>query len=139
MFKSEKGITLVELLAALALMSVIIALISSVHLFGQKQYRDQTAEISNYNEVRTVIALITSELRSTSADLIKVEDNTLKIDEDLYSLSSTHLNKNGQTISSQISEFSIKKTGTEVDISVTSTEDNNGNTQSITTTIYLRE
>lgn len=42
---NQRGITLVELLAVLAILSVIILLIGSAHLFGQKQLIYQTDEL----------------------------------------------------------------------------------------------
>ena len=36
--RNESGMTLVELLASIALLSVVLSLVGAVNLFGQRQY-----------------------------------------------------------------------------------------------------
>lgn len=78
--KSEAGITLVELLAVLALLSIIIALVGSAHMFGQKQYRKQSAIASQSNELTIGLATMTRELRNLKADQVEVKDGAILID-----------------------------------------------------------
>lgn len=79
-FKSEAGITLVELLAVLALLSIIIALVGSAHMFGQKQYRKQAAIASQSNELTIGLATMTRELRNLKANQVEVKDGAILID-----------------------------------------------------------
>ena len=78
--KSEAGITLVELLAVLALLSIIIALVGSAHMFGQKQYRKQAAIASQSNELTIGLATMTRELRNLKANQVEVKDGAILID-----------------------------------------------------------
>ena len=79
-FKSEAGITLVELLAVLALLSIIIALVGSAHMFGQKQYRKQAAIASQSNELTIALATMTRELRNLKANQVEVKEGAILID-----------------------------------------------------------
>ena len=79
-FKSEAGITLVELLAVLALLSIIIALVGSAHMFGQKQYRKQAAIASQSNELTIGLATMTRELRNLKANQVEVKEGAILID-----------------------------------------------------------
>lgn len=61
--KSESGITLVELLAVLALLSVVIVLAGSVHMFGQRQFRTQTNSASQNNDYSYAMTVMSTDLR----------------------------------------------------------------------------
>ncbi|WP_112181503.1 MULTISPECIES: PilW family protein [Paraliobacillus] len=141
MFKNEKGMTLIELLAALALMSIIIALIGSAHIFGQKQYRNQTEEINYQEQVRYVMATITKEIRSTEADLVSVtsDTNEITIGTNSYELEQPNFYENSTVISDQISSFNIDKEDGKIEISISSLPNRNGKIETLSTVIYLRE
>ncbi|MDL4841680.1 PilW family protein [Aquibacillus rhizosphaerae] len=146
MIKDEKGITLVELLGALALMSVVILLISSVHIFGQKQYVNQSQDIENQSNVRLAIASITKDIRTTDPALITSPDNsTLIIDEKTYTLTNNKITVNGNEMVSNIAVFNVNKSSNDesnnpyVDMKIESISDPHGNTASLSTVIYLRE
>lgn len=90
--KNEKGITLIELLAALALVSMVILLASSVQLFGQKQVNNQTNEIQNQSNVRLALNIVTKEIRKASN--VSVTNNVLTINNtDIYKLENNILKK----------------------------------------------
>jgi prepilin-type N-terminal cleavage/methylation domain-containing protein len=88
MFKSNKGVTLIELLAALSLLSIIIVLASSLQIFSQKQTKNQTTEIQNQSNLRLAINVITKEIRS--ADSVKVPNNNQL---EIYKMSSKYVYK----------------------------------------------
>jgi len=71
---------LVELLAVLALLSIIIALVGSAHMFGQKQYRKQAAIASQSNELTIGLATMTRELRNLKANQVEVKEGAILID-----------------------------------------------------------
>lgn len=77
--KDETGITLVELLAVLVLMSLVIALGGAVHMFGQKQFRAQTESASQNNDYSYAMTVMSSDLRkvplSEVASRITLNDN----------------------------------------------------------------
>lgn len=74
-FKDEAGITLVELLAALAIMSVVFLLASSLHIFGEKQFRSQTKSASQVNDLNYAMSEMSRDLRNYAPGQISVSDN----------------------------------------------------------------
>jgi len=131
MFKNEKGVTLIELLAVLALLSVILLLVNSVHLFGQKQMNLQTKEVQNQSDVRLAINLITKEIRKANLVEVPTTNDQLTINgKDVYKLEGTTLKKNSEDIASNINKFILKKNGNQIKLTI-------GNLPE--TTIYLRE
>ncbi|MFC4386281.1 PilW family protein [Gracilibacillus marinus] len=141
MYKNEKGITLVELLAVLAIMSVVIALISSVHLFGQRQYIDQSETIEHQSEVRVAVSQITKDIRKVNSDAVNIGTNQFVIGDNAYTLEATKIKRNDTIISEEISDFSMSfdEDKGRIDLTITSLADNKGNQHSISTSIYLRE
>lgn len=139
-FKNEKGMTLIELLAALALMSIIIALIGSAHIFGQKQYRNQTEEINYQEQVRYVMATITKEIRSTEADQVSViSDNEITIGANNYELVQPNFYENSTVLSDHISNFILDEEDGKIEISISSLPNRNGKIETLSTVIYLRK
>lgn len=139
MWKEQKGITLVELLAVLSLMSVIIMLVGSSMMFGQKQYKAQTEMIEHQDQVRYVMATITKEVRSHNSSQVSVTNGVLNIGSDSYEFSSPHVLKNGSPISDQIGVFEVKKNDLELDITIASTADGGNEQQRLSTILYLRK
>ncbi|MGB9342558.1 MAG: hypothetical protein WCB13_04100, partial [Trichococcus sp.] len=57
--------TLIELLASIALLSVVLSLVGAVHLFGQKQYLTQSYSARQSNDFAYTLSVISREVRST--------------------------------------------------------------------------
>ncbi|MEQ6375640.1 prepilin-type N-terminal cleavage/methylation domain-containing protein [Bacillaceae bacterium S4-13-58] len=128
---SEKGVTLVELLAAISILSIVMLLASSVHLLAQKQMNSQSNAIQIQSDERMAMNLITKEIRK--AQTIEVKNpNELTINgADIYRLEGTTLKKNNVDFISNIKVFTVSKIGnTQVNLKI-------GNLPE--TTIYLRE
>ncbi|MEH7276290.1 PilW family protein [Neobacillus vireti] len=131
MFKCEKGVTLVELLAALALISIIVLLASSIHLFGQKQMTVQSKEIQNQSDERLAMNIITKEIRKAQSVEVVAATNQLIINStDVYTLVGTIIKKNGTTFLSNISKFEARLANKQLKLSI-------GNLPE--TIIYIRE
>jgi type II secretory pathway pseudopilin PulG len=62
--KCNRGITLVELLSALALVSLILIMAGSIHFFAQNQSNKQSEEIANQTNARLAMKTVTKEIRS---------------------------------------------------------------------------
>lgn len=125
----EKGITLVEVLASLSILSIILILASSVHLFGLKQVSTQTKQIQNQSDDRLAIKLITKEIRKAS----KVEvttPNVLTIDGVNYQLKGTNLQKGSEIFIPNINKFLVAKYGVQIKLTIDNLPE---------TIIYLRE
>jgi competence protein ComGF len=137
--KSEKGITLVEVLAGLALLSIILLLSSSLHLFAQKQMNDQQKAYQSETNVSLAMDIITKEIRSansSSATNNVLTVNTSNNTANVYKLNGTDLTKNNQTIIPDIKQFDITSTADHYSITITS---NDQTPISLTTTIYFRK
>ncbi|MRH42962.1 hypothetical protein GH741_09720 [Aquibacillus halophilus] len=147
LINNEKGITLVELVATLAIMSMVIVLIGSVHIFGQKQFSSQTEQIKNQSNVRVAINTITKEIRSVGKTEVTVNENVLTVgtgeNSINYQLVNSEIRKNGKPIITGIEGFSVKsgsdENTNEINITITSSPDQQGNTSTLTTVIYMRE
>ena len=74
--------TLVELLASIALLSVVLSLVGAVHLFGQKQYLTQSYSARQSNDFAYTLSVISREVRKTPfADItVSASGDTLLID-----------------------------------------------------------
>ncbi|WP_453994653.1 prepilin-type N-terminal cleavage/methylation domain-containing protein [Bacillus nitroreducens] len=138
MTRNNKGITLIELLAVLALLSMVLLLATSVHLFGQKQMSNQTSQIENQANVRLAINILTKEIRK--ANRTEVSNNVLTINNtDTYTLEKNEITKNGVAIISSIKDLKISKDGNKIKIDVTSIPDKNNQEVGLSTEIFIRE
>jgi prepilin-type N-terminal cleavage/methylation domain-containing protein len=144
MFKSNKGVTLIELLAALSLLSIIIILASSIQMFGQKQSKVESTDIQNQSNVRLAMSILTKEIRS--ADSVGVPSNnqltiTKSTSTDIYKFENNALKKNDTPLITDLQScsFTANPNNTSIDsitITITST---NVPATTLTTTIYLRK
>lgn len=76
--KNENGFTLVELLASLAILSMIISLIGSVTMFGIKQYDTQTTAASQSNDYTYALTVLSKEVRS--AEKVEISEGSISVD-----------------------------------------------------------
>ncbi|WP_026475849.1 PilW family protein [Alkaliphilus transvaalensis] len=136
MIKNNKGITLVELIVALAISSIIIGLIFSTLVFGSRSFNVQADQIDNLSSVRNAMDLITREIRK--AESVDINNNVLTLDEYVYKLENNSITKNGQVIISNIEKFEIVRSNNRIDIEISSPERSIGSKTQITSTIYLR-
>jgi len=109
-FKQDQGMTLVELLAALTILMVVILLAGSVHIFGQKQFINQTESASQANDMSYALSVMSRDLRKEAFDDITVEGNTIKILEvPVFKKENQRLLKNGNTLSVSINDMTVTK------------------------------
>ncbi|NLC25275.1 MAG: prepilin-type N-terminal cleavage/methylation domain-containing protein [Fastidiosipila sp.] len=144
LLKSEAGVTLVELLAAIAILGIVIALAGSVHIFGQRQFRSQTESANQANDLSHALTVMSTDLRRYPADEVKVEDNKISlVDEDdpIYYLENDKLMNQSSVMIDYVSSFTAKKTadrkGIHIKISVNSNEPG-VEAKDYQTTIYFR-
>ena len=144
MMKNNKGVTLVELVIAMALISIVLALGYSLYYFGFNSVTDQLDMIDNQTNVRLAVKYITQELRRAQHVMIE-NGNVLRIrpmhtsSYNEFKLSVNSLLKDNTTLATGLGEFGITKVDRLITISITSTEDVNGNNFNIRTQVYLRE
>lgn len=142
---NQRGITLVELLGVLAILSVIVLLIGSAHLFGQKQFIYQTDELDKQGDVRLVVSQLTTDFRSvTASDYgIDADTGTYRVGTQSYVYSSPTIYRNGEKLSDHIEEFTltpIEEGGqlVGIDIKVEGQASDQAGKTAVETTIYFR-
>lgn len=124
---NEKGLTLVEILAVIIIGSIILLLISNVHLFGQKQYKSQSEKTMHLYDVSYAAKVITKEIRKadekgianvgSKSDYIKL---TSVIEYKYNSANKSIENKDGTILVKDIKEFVISRSGSQVDLEIIS-------------------
>lgn len=140
--KNEMGFTLVELLASLAILSLIIGLIGSVTIFGIKQYDQQVVDAEQSNDYAYALSALSKEVRS--AEKVEVLEGTISADGVVFVQEGSQLIK--KTIEGQeILADNVKSGGFTViqneDKTISITLENAGTHKKQTmyqTTIYLR-
>ncbi|MCM3725302.1 prepilin-type N-terminal cleavage/methylation domain-containing protein [Neobacillus cucumis] len=144
---NEKGVTLIELLAALSLLSIILLLASSVHLLGLKQSSSQTSEIQNQSNVRLAMNSITREIRKASTvSFINIDDTDSSNDQlkingvDIYKLENKNITKNADPLIANIQTFTLKKVKDDMySITIANIPSNNLPQITLSSTVYLRK
>ncbi|MFD2657491.1 PilW family protein [Gracilibacillus thailandensis] len=139
MFNNQRGVTLVELLTTITLLSIVLALIGSIHLFSQKQFIHQSEQVNQQSEIRNAITEISRQIRTTPSDQISVSENTLKIDDIEYRLEGNQLLKNRSVLAENIARFSISLDGSKLKINIESEQTILKDITALETTLTLRE
>lgn len=140
MKNNERGITLVELLAALSILSVVILLAGSIHLFGQRQFITQTDSANQANDFSYAMTVMTTELRKQKPENVEVTPGIIKINnEDSFYQEGNKLKGLGTNIAESVSRFNpvMLEDKTGVEISIESTNQMAAN-KKYQTTIYFR-
>ncbi len=145
MFKDERGITLVELLAVLAILSIILLLVGSAHIFGQRQYFEQSETIDHQGDVRLIMSQLTTDVRKVTVNEgASTSDNsgvfTLTLGANVYTHEGTTLKRNGVILSENISTFEWSSTTNETanKIKIESVLDDKDKRASLETVLYFR-
>lgn len=125
--KNDKGLTLIEILAVIIIGSIIMLLISNVHLFSQKQYKSQSEKSRYLYDVTYAAKVITKQIReadergieniNSNSSHIKLNNN---IEYKYNSENETIENKNGTIFVREIAEFIALRSGNQVEIKITS-------------------
>ncbi|MEH7093895.1 prepilin-type N-terminal cleavage/methylation domain-containing protein [Neobacillus vireti] len=144
---NENGVTLIELLAALSLLSIILLLAGSVHLLGIKQSSSQTAEINNQSNVRLAMNIITREIRKASTvSFVNIDDSDITNDQlkingvDVYKLADKNIMKNADPLINNIQIFNLKKVKDDMyTITIANIPSNNLPQTTLSSTIYIRK
>ena len=143
---NEKGVTLIELLAALSLLSVILLLATSIHMLGLKQSSSQITNIQNQSNIRLAMNIITREIRKASTvsfvnidDAVNTNDQLIINGVDVYKLENKSITKNANTLISNIQTFTLKKVKDGMyTITIANIPSNNSPLTTISSTIYIR-
>lgn len=119
--RNEKGLTLVELLAAFVIGAMILSLVMGVHIMIQKQYTKQKADIGYFLDVTTAAKAITKDIRMAETVDIPPSGNQINLEwEDTpgstvnrsYALAGNVVNRDGGGYISEIDAFTFVETET---------------------------
>lgn len=104
LLNDEAGITLVELLAAISILSIVILLAGSIHIFGQRQFIEQTKSASHANDLSYAMTVMTTDLRKKESGKIKVENgNEIHIDgSQVFYIVNNQLFKEGEILANNV-------------------------------------
>lgn len=144
--RKESGMTLVELLASIALLSVVLSLVGAVHLFGQKQYLTQSYSARQSNDFAYTLSVISREVRKTPfADITISEsesgDAILIKGAEAFSKKGEQLVKNtNQVLADGVADFTVELNATEKSVAIVleSMAKYNNQSKGYQTKIYLR-
>ncbi|SFQ47932.1 prepilin-type N-terminal cleavage/methylation domain-containing protein [Psychrobacillus psychrotolerans] len=107
-WNTEKGITLVELVAALALASIVMLLVYSVLMTGTKQYKNQLEKNNQLTDISYVLKVITRDIRKTENPQL-ISNSEINLNGNNYSKSGDNITRNGVVIASSVERFDIKE------------------------------
>ncbi|GEM00601.1 hypothetical protein SAMN05421839_101146 [Halolactibacillus halophilus] len=143
MFKDERGITLVELLAVLAILFIILLLVGSTHIFGQRQYFEQTETIDHQGDVRLIMSQLTTDVRKVTVNEGATTSDsggvfTLTLGANTYTHQGTTIKRNGVILSEHISTFEWLTNEAANEIKIVSVPDDKGKQTSLQTMLYFR-
>ncbi|HOB20678.1 MAG TPA: competence type IV pilus minor pilin ComGF [Candidatus Atribacteria bacterium] len=149
--KHKKGMTLVELVVGLAVLSLATALLYMIYATGLKQFNSESATIDNQYNIRQAMSYIGREIRR--ADLIRVANNQLELTyldvnnnvEEItyYYLSDNTIYKRSNGVANPlvegITEFTYTIDGKNIKLVITSLPNAMGKDISVTSIIRIRE
>lgn len=136
---NDRGISLVELLAVLAIGSIILSLVIGIMVNGQKTYSHQTHSAEQLTELRYAIKVITKEVRS--AEKMTIAENRLVVQSGgliVFELRNGQLWQDGSVLAERISGLNFEMEDRVLAISM-ETDGTTGKKQEANVQIYLRE
>lgn len=121
--KRVRGFTLIEILVALALVAVVGALMFSFFGQGLRLYTMETESAQEQANMRLVLSDITNRVRLADPSSITYTNGVLNIGSTSYKFDSAHQRvlRNGSSLVTGVSAFSVSLSAQLLDISVTST------------------
>lgn len=138
--KSKKGFTLVEMLIAIMIFAVVMALAGSLFVTGFRNYEKVSGILTGQSNNRIVMYEISKELRNASlADIVVNETNTsITIGSVIFAYSGTDSTisktKSGTTtvIARSVAGFTVELVGETVSYSIHSSEETDKLSSSVT-------
>ncbi|MCZ8533047.1 PilW family protein [Psychrobacillus psychrodurans] len=105
-WNNEKGITLVELLAAVVLASIVMLLVFSVLMSGTKQYKNQLEKNNQLTDISYALKMITKDIRKTENPRI-ISKSEIELNGINYSKVGNTITRNGDVIARNIEMFFV--------------------------------
>ncbi|WP_416151365.1 PilW family protein [Salipaludibacillus sp. HK11] len=147
LLKTSNGLTLIELLVSITLLSMVLFIITSIHLFSINQSNHQTTHIEHQSNVRLVLNTVTKEIRKAQEIVLLEEGNDdkfhkIEMNEVSYEFyeSTNTIKKNEINFVEDIGNFWVKEHNDgKLEIFVESTQLTNGKKTQFSTEIYTRK
>lgn len=103
----QKGVTLVELLAVLVLLSLVGLMTFGIYLTGKNEYDIQKEKTEHQQNVQYAIKYLTKEIRMKNT-FERIDDNNLKVGDNYYSFKNNILYKNdSEVLADNIENFLV--------------------------------
>lgn len=145
----ETGITLVELLAALSILTILVLTMGSFHIFGLKHFNNQTNGASQANDLSYALTVLSNDIRKESYNNLAASEPELEegeaeyiidfTDGPIFKIENSILTKNDSKIVEQVKEMKVYRNDSEKSIRVMLTgTDQQMNSKVYETTIYPR-
>jgi len=129
----------------LSILSIILLLVGSAHIFGQRQYFEQNETIDHQGDVRLIMSQLTTDVRKVTVNEGAATSDsggvfTLTLGTNTYTHQGTTLKRNGVILSENISTFEWPSTTNEAanKINIVSVADDNGERANLETVLYFR-
>lgn len=144
--KEERGLTLIEVLAATVVGTIVILLIGNTLLFGLKQYKNQSEKAQDLTSVTIVAKAVTKDIRKAMSVEIEDGDLILEIEDEnenekvIYKFDTENriILKNEQDFYTGIELFKISMSNNKLTLIIKG-KDKNGTPEEINTELYLRK
>jgi prepilin-type N-terminal cleavage/methylation domain-containing protein len=117
--KRRRGFTLIEIVVAVALLSVAMLLAYSIFGQGLRLYAEESKSANDQSNVRQVLSDITNKARLTDPEAISY-DGVLHVGSNSYSFEDQTIKRNGASIAKDIASFEVSITGDLLEITITS-------------------
>lgn len=130
--KDKRGFTLIEVIITLAVMAAVGLLAFSLFGQGFNLYTAESKSAEMQQSMRLILSDITNKVRLTSESDISVSENTLTVDDYVYSFDGTRIIRNSTEVATSVTAFDVSITNGLLEIRIV----NNKGTQ-LSTSIYL--
>lgn len=139
--KEERGLTLIEVLAATVIGTLLILFIGNALLFGLKQFKNQSEKAQELTGVTIVVKAVTKDIRKATS--VEVNDVNLELMIEKkpvtyrFDKENKVILKNGREFFKGIELFTVSRSGDFLNIRIES-KDENESPEKINTELYLR-
>lgn len=130
--KDKRGLTLIEVIITLAVMGAVGLLAFSLFGQGFNLYTAESESAEMQEDMRLVLSDITNKVRLTNEADISVCENTLTVDDYIYSFDGTRIIRNSSEIATSVTAFNVSITNGLLEIRIVNIKGTE-----LSTSIYL--
>lgn len=155
--RDNRGMTLIELVVAIAILSAVIFAITSFYVTGVKGFARESSTVNNQTEIRRLSNEIAKEIRKSAQVMFLPDGRLILVDPDdkivVFRKGSDNTFFEGYgiklpdgsphidyelTISKRVNVFNVGITGDKVTVTLESIENTEGETYKLETELYIR-